>query len=208
MPTKNKTPSAEVMSAMADSIRIFYQDHKDSFSPDERRVVESLPAKAYILNEMDQAELDVLYRSIRHLWVGISGEDPELSSSNQDAKNLDGSYWFLPGGVMVAGYNHFTAAKNHKSMICAILDINPIVFEQLLSRQNSDDVIALLLARGGVRTLINRDRNEVVMQTNEESWPWVKGKLEKMYHKNKIAKVIDLSQPYEGWESGVTIRVK
>jgi hypothetical protein len=92
-------------------------------------------------------------------------------------------------------------------MICSLLDINPIVFEQMLSRQNTSDVIALIVTRGGIRTLIDRQKSEVIMQTNEESWPWVKEKLEKMYHKNKIAKVIDLSVPYTGWESGVTIRI-
>ena len=208
MANGNKVPSAEVISAMADSIRIFYQDHKEEFSPSEKRIVESLPAKTYILNEMDQSQVNVLYRSIKHLWVKISGEEPNLSSSNDDAQNLDGVYWFLPGGVLISGYNHFTAAKDHKAIVCAILDINPIVFEQMLSRQNSDDVISLLVTRGGVRTLINRDKSEVVMQTNEESWLWVKDKLEKMYHKNKIAKVVDISLPYEGWTSGVTIRIK
>ena len=204
----DKSPSPEVIAAMADSIRIFYQDNKGEFSPSEKRIVESLPAKAYILNEMDQPQVDVLYRSIRHLWKRISGQEPDLSSSNQDAKNLDGVYWFLPGGILISGYNHFTAAKEHKAVICALLDINPIVFEQLLSRQDPEVVIALLVTRGGVRTLIDRDKGEVVMQTNEESWPWAKEKLENMYHKNKIAKVIDVAMPYEGWESGVTIRVK
>jgi hypothetical protein len=203
----NKTPSAETVAAMADSIRIFHQDNKDTFSSEEKKIVENLPSKTYIINEMSQAQLDLLYRSIKHLWMTASGENPDLSISNDDAINLDGVYWMLPGGILISGYNHFTAAKNHKAMICSLLDINPIVFEQMLSRQNTSDVIALIVTRGGIRTLIDRQKSEVIMQTNEESWPWVKEKLEKMYHKNKIAKVIDLSVPYIGWESGVTIRI-
>lgn len=204
----NKTPPAAAMAAMAESIRIYYRDHADAFSPDEKRVIENLPSRGYIANEMDQPQLDVLNNSIRHIWKAISGGEPELEMSNPDAENLDGAYWFLPGDAMVSGYNHFTAAKDHKAMICAILDINPLVFEQMLSKQDHEAVIALLVARGGVRMLVDRAESRVAMQTNEESWLWAKGKIERMYHKDKIVKIIDLSQPYEGWQSGVTLRIK
>jgi len=156
---------------------------------------------------MDDSQRDVLYRSVRHIWKGMTGNEPEFASEHSDSKDLDGSYWMMPGGVLITGFNHFQAAKENRILVCSILNINPLVFEKLLASGDTGEVINLIIARGGVRTLISREKSEVVMQTSEASWPWVKDKLEKMYHKNKIAKVLDLSKPYDGWTSGVTIRV-
>lgn len=206
MPIHNMTPAPEVLVAMVDSILIFNEDHGESFDDADKRLIENLPSKNYILREMNDAQMDILYRSMRHLWQKMTGKDPEFESSNPDAVNIDGSYWMMPGGVLLAGFNHFQAAKENKLLICSILDINTFVFEKMLASGDTGDIISLILARGGVRVLINREKNEVVMQTSESSWPWVKNKLERMYHKSKIAKVIDLSRPYEGWTSGVTIR--
>ena len=203
----NKAPEPEVLVAMIDSIKIFYIDHESAFSVSEKRLITSLPAKSRILNDMDESQMDVLYRSVRHIWQSMVGKDPEFESENKDATDLNGSYWMMPGGILLHGYNHFQAAKENKLLVCSLLDINPLVFEKLIASCNTGDIISLILARGGVRTFISRERSEVVMQTNESSWTWVKNKLEKMYHKNKIAKVVDLSRPYEGWISGVTIRV-
>jgi hypothetical protein len=208
MPHPNKAPDIEALVAMVDSIRIFSEDNGDLLSDSENKLVENMPSKNYILYKMNDAERDVLYRSVRHIWQKITGKDPEFESTNQDAVNLDGVYWMLPGGVIISGFNHFQTAKENKLLICSLLNINTMVFEKLLASGNPNEIISLILARGGVRTLINREKSEVVMQTNESSWPWVKQKLEKMYHKNKTAKVVDLSRPYQGWQSGVTIKIK
>ena len=202
------TPSPESLAAMIESIRLHYDDHEEAFGAAEQKLVDSLPVRNYVINEMNDAQRGVLFRNIRHLWVGITGKEPDATQGSAEAHNLNGSYWMLPGGVLVSGFNHFQAAKDNRLMICALLDINPIVFEKMVGAGNPHDVISLILARGGVRVIIDRDSSTVTMQTNEDSWLWVKDKLERMWHKNKIAKVLDLSKSYEGWESGVTIRVK
>ena len=208
MSPTNKTPSPESLSAMIDSIKVFFSDHEHEFDKADKRIVESFPSKARILEDMDDSERDVMYRSVRHLWVKMTGKEPEFESVGSSDKYLDGAYWMLPGGVLIAGYNHYMAARDNKFFICSMLDINPLIFEKLLLAGDVNGAIGIIVARGGVRVLINRGKKEVVMQTNEASWPWVKGKLDKMYHKNKFAKVVDMKQPYEGWESGVTIKVK
>lgn len=205
MPEQYQTPVPDAIAAMVDSIRIFSEDNETAFDKNEKRLVDNLPSKTYILNKMSDAELDVLYRSIRHLWKSMTGGEPEFATKNNDAVNLDGVYWMLPGGVLLSGFNHFQTAKNNKLLVCSMLDINPLVFEKMLASGNVEEVISLILARGGVRVLINRNKSEVIMQTNESSWPMVKNKIEKMYHKNKFVKILDLSQPYKGWESGVTL---
>lgn len=207
MPKPNKAPAPEALVAMIDSIRVFYADHEEAFSIPEKRLIDSLPSRNRVIHDMDETQRDVLYRSVRHIWTGMTGKDPEFESENQDAKDLDGVYWMMPGGVLLSGFNHFQTAKENRILVCSILNINPLVFEKLLASGDTGEVINLVISRGGVRTLINRAKSEVVMQTSESSWPWVKEKLERMYHKNKIAKVIDLSKPYDGWSSGVTIRV-
>jgi hypothetical protein len=207
MPEQNKTPTPDALAAMVDSIRVFSEDNVTSFDEKEKRLVDNLPAKTYILYKMNDPERDILYRSIRHIWKIMTGEEPEFTSKNQDSINLDGVYWMLPGGVLLSGFNHFQTAKNNKLLVCSMLDINTMVFEKLLASEKVEEVISLILARGGVRVLIDREKSEVVMQTNESSWPWVKQKLERMYHKHKIAKILDLSKPYEGWTSGVTLNI-
>jgi len=204
----NDMPSPEALAAMVDAIRVFRDDHADSFGPGEARLVDSLPARNRIVHDMDDAQRDALYHSVSHLWEGMTGGKPDFESSNRDAADLDGAYWMMPGGVLLAGYNHFQAAKENRILVCSMLHINPLVFEQMLASGDVNEVIGLVLARGGVRVLIDRARGEVVMQSTEDSWPWVKDKLERMWHKDKIAKVVDLSQPYEGWKSGVVVRVK
>ena len=206
MPQPNKAPPPESLSAMIDSLRVFFADHESQFGKAEKRIVDNFPTKSRI-DEMSEAEQDVVYRSVRHLWKEMSGKEPEFESVGSEDKHLDGAYWMLPGGVLVSGFNHFMAARDNRMLVCSMLDINPLVFEKLISSKDVNGVIGLVIARGGVRVLISRDKHEVVMQTNESSWPWVKGKLEKMYHKNKFAKVVDLKQPYEGWKSGITIKV-
>ena len=203
-----ETPCPEALAAMVDAIRVFFADHGDAFGKSEARLVESLPSRNRILHDMDDAQRDVLYRSVKHLWKGMSGSEPEFESQNTDAADLDGAYWMMPGGVLLMGFNHFQAAKDNRILVCSLLNINPLVFEQLLASGSVDEIVGLVLARGGVRVLIDRGKSEVVMQTGEESWPWVKDKLERMWHKNKIAKIVDLSQPYEGWKSGIVVRVK
>jgi hypothetical protein len=208
MPNLNTPPTPETLSAMIDSIKVYYADNEKTLSQEEQKLVASLPTKNRIVYDMDDSQREVLYRSVRHIWKEMTGKEPDFQTENKDAENLDGAYWMFPGGILVSGFNHFQAAKENKLLVCSMLDINPIVFEKMIAAGDPNEVIMLLIARGGVRTLINREKSEVIMQTNEESWPWVKDKLEKMYHKNKIAKVVDLSQPFEGWETGVTVRVK
>jgi hypothetical protein len=203
-----ETPSPEVLASMIESIKIHYEDHSSSFDTSDTKIVSALPSRNFVLNEMDDAKRDILYRSVRHLWKRMTGKDPNLSVGSNDAHNLNGAYWLLPGGIIVSGFNHFQTIKENKLLFCSLLDINPIVFERMLVSGDVHEIIGLVISRGGVRMLVDRSKQSVIMQTTEASWPWVKSKLEKMYHKHKRAKVLDLSKPYEGWVSGVTIDVK
>lgn len=207
MPNPNKAPYPDALASMVDAIKVFYADHPQEFDAKDKKLIDSLATRTRIVEDMSDADRDVMYRGVKHLWVKMTGGNPEFESGGGDAKHLNGAYWMLPGGALLAGFNHFQAAKENKFLICSMLDINPIVFEKLLSAGDPHEVIGLVLARGGVRTLIDRANHKVVMQTNEESFPWVKGKLEKMYHKNKFIKIVDLSKPYVGWESGVLMQV-
>ena len=203
-----ETPSPEVMASLVESIKIHYVDHKDSFDKADSKLAENLPSRNFIENEMDSPQMDLLFRSVRHLWKRMTGKEPNMSVDNKDATLLDGVYWLLPGEVIVSGFNHFQTAKENKMLFCSLLDINPLVFERMLVSGDVQEVIGLIISRGGVRVLVDRNEHSVMMQTSESSWIWVKSKLEKMYHKHKKAKIVDLSKPYNGWTSGVTIDVK
>ena len=78
MPEQYQTPVPDAIAAMVDSIRIFSEDNETAFDKNEKRLVDNLPSKTYILNKMSDAELDVLYRSIRHLWKSMTGGNLNL----------------------------------------------------------------------------------------------------------------------------------
>jgi hypothetical protein len=52
---------------------------------------------------------------------------------------------------------------------------------------------------------VDKDHSIVICQTNEDSFPWVRNKLMKMYHQTKVVKIIDLKSKYEGWKSGINM---
>jgi hypothetical protein len=205
----NNIPSAQEMVALIDSIRLSAKSRE--VDKDVAKMIENLPSSQPVLNDMDETQLGLLYETVGHIWRKLSGQkisDVSIEHHPTDMDKLDGNYWFLPGGMMLHGFNHFSIAKSHRDLICRLLDINPFVFEHKLGSQDHNDLIWLVLSCGGVRVMVERGESKIFMQTTEKSWPWVRDKLKKMYHKKRIVKVLDSETPYEGWSSGITVLVK
>jgi len=200
--------SAQELAAFVDSIHMFSKEQ--DIDKDIANMIANLPSTRSITMEMDQVQLRLLRETVGHIWRKLSGNkltDVKVEQQSTDMGQLDGNYWFLPGEVLLHGFNHFSIAKNHRDLICRLLDINPFVFEHNL-QSNPDRLIWLVLSHGGVRTIVDRGKSAIYMQTIESSWPWVRDKLKKMYHKKRLVKVLDPNIPYEGWSSGVSVVVK
>ena len=168
-----------------------------------------LPSRKYILGHLSPTELIILFENVQDIWKTITGENipnEEPERSPRSAQDVDGAFWLLPGGVTISGFNHFSAAKRHKNLLCNLLDINPFIFEKKM-HLNPSELIRMIIHHGGVRMHIDRENSRVIAQTNENSWPTTMLKLQKMYHKHKIARILDLSRPYKGWKSGIPILV-
>jgi hypothetical protein len=200
-------PPPEEIAAMIGSIRLFAKDGK--VDGDIRKRIDTLPSDKQ-LADMDAVQVGLLYETVGYLWRKLTGKrisEDRGKEQSTDMDKLDGNYWLLPGEVILHGFNHFSIAKSHRDMICRLLDINPFIFEHAIQK-GTDSLINLVLSKGGVRMMVDRANNTVYMQTSEESWPWARNKLKKMYHRHRVAKVLDPSKPYAGWESGITIIVK
>ena len=203
-----EVPDAETLAAYIDSIKLMAEGSSVDTDRSVKRLVSNLPSRHQVLKAMDDTDKTILYDSVRYVWKKLTGQEiPERAPTDTEKDNvMDGCYWLLPGGVEVHGLNHYSAAKNHRGLVCALLDINPLVFEYKMN-QNPAELIALVAYTGGIRMMVKRNSNSVFMQTTESSWPWARDKIKKMYHANKVVKVLDLSKPYLGWESGVPIIV-
>lgn len=192
---------------LINSILLYYNDHKDEINKELKKSIESLPSEYMIENKLSDVELHMLYKIIRDIWKKITSQDlddVELEQNEDDKRLLSGNYWMLPGGIMIGGYNHFSIAKKHKGMFCSILGLNGWIFEKFIV-SDPDKLIFYIISNGGIRMNVDKDNSIVICQTNEQSFPQVRNKFMKMYHQTKVAKIIDLKIPYEGWKSGINM---
>lgn len=200
----------EQLATLAESIALHVADLGTDVSKDVVKAVESLPSRFFITRKMSKTEIGWLRDKLRQLWKSLTGKDISDYSTlpaPRSAVEYEGNFWLLPGGIAVHAYNHFTAAKKHKAVICSLLDINAFVFERKLSEPPMN-LIAYLLEKGAARVNIDRENSQVIAQCSEGAWPWVREKLRRMVHKKKVAKVLDPTKRYDGWKSGVPIRIK
>ena len=197
------------LAALAETIAVHVSDLGDDIPKDVLKAVETIPSRYFITKKMSKTEIGWLRDKLRQLWKFFTGKDIsdfKTISAPQSAKEYDGNFWLLPGGVCVHAFNHYTAAKKHKGLISSLLDINGFVLERKLAEQPMS-VISYLLKMGAARVHIDRDKSQVIAQCSERAWPWVREKLRRMVHKKKVAKVLDPTKEYEGWKSGVPIRI-
>jgi hypothetical protein len=192
---------------LINSILLYYNDHKESIDKELKKSIESLPSEYMIEHKLSDVEIHMLYKIIRNIWKKITGQELDnvkLEQDNEEKRLLSGNYWMLPGSILLAGFNHFSIAKKHKGIFCSVLGLNPWLFEKFIV-SDPDKLIFYIISNGGIRMNVDKDHSIVICQTNEDSFPWVRNKLMKMYHQTKVAKIIDLKSKYEGWKSGINM---
>jgi hypothetical protein len=203
-------PARDLLASLIGSLQIYRADRGESISPRLRSQIDRLPSRLYVLRKMPQDELPLLEKGLRALWKQAVGKDwpQEKAWSGEHLPHLDGDFWLLPGEILIGGFNHFSAAKQNKQMVCALLGINPFLFEQKLHAQDPLETVRLVLEHGGIRFFVDSRKSAVICQCNEESFPMAQRKMRRLVHRRKVVKVLDPTAPYRGWKSGVPIHVE
>ncbi|MFA5314217.1 MAG: hypothetical protein WC375_13025, partial [Methanomassiliicoccales archaeon] len=107
-------------------------------------------------------------------------------------------------GIILHGGNHYTIAKNNMALICTLLHIHAFAMHQYLA-SNPDNIIHLLIKNGAVRIFINKSRKAYFQMTDKTYGEWGKKRVKGLDFQEKTVKVIDPSQPFNGWKSGINI---
>ena len=204
----NKAIEAHLLATYADALRLYRIEHGQNMDSEIGKAVDDFPEERQIV-AMTPSDLELFSETVDFCWRRVTGKHIQREESRQtsDSMFLDGCYWLLPGGVMVSGVNHYSAAKENRGLFCSLLNINPLVFEKRASVE-PNAIVGFLIRSGAVRMMVDREGSKVFCQVSEGSWPWALAKLTKMYHKTKIARVLDDKKEYTGWESGVPVGVK
>ena len=198
--------SPEYLATLLEAIRLQVTSNPRLDKATKDRIAD-LPSRHQALH-MGGVEIELALKPVKEIWKQLTGSNPPADhiGAPQSTKDLDGNFWLLPGGILVRGYNHYTAAKKNKGMFCSLLGINPFVFEHRLASA-PNGLIQTLLEHGAVRGHIDRDTSRVIFQATSASWITARNKIMRMYHKHRVVKVVDTSRPYRGWDSGIPLLV-
>lgn len=204
--TEDDKPSADVLGSYVESLKLFA---KDNHKIDSRlkSVIDSLPSPASIRGNMSDEEGKLLYETVDWAWKKITGHDivQELQVSKAP-EQLMGNYWMLKNGVILSGENHFTIIKNNLNMFSALLNVGA---NTLLGHMASspDKVIFCVIANGGMRVYVNSKKDFYCQMSAETYSDWGRIKVKHLDFPTKVVKVVDVRQGYNGWESGIPVRL-
>lgn len=200
-------PSVEDIALHVESLKLHLKrgQVKDKDLADK---IDKLPSPKYIIKNFSIEEIRVITETVGYLWKQIANGDILQEVKIKKAPEmLMGNYWILNKGVILNGPNHYTIIKQNMNLFVSLLDINAFAMHDRLA-SNPNDVIKLVLDHGGVRVFIN-DKQESYFQLTDETYSiWGRKKIRKYEFDNKVVKVIDKRQPYKGWGSGITVKIR
>ena len=199
-------PSADELAAYVEALRV----HKKRNKVDDKealQVIDNLPSSTQIRNGFSEEECRILFDSIAFAWKKATGQDlVEESKIINFQDSLEGNYWMIMNGILLSGPNHFTTVKKNMELFRSLLNIHAFVLHEKLSSP-PDELIKTVLDHGGMRIFINRDKRGYFQLTDETYSKWGRNKIKKLDLKDKIVKVIDKSTPYNGWKSGIVVKI-
>ena len=202
----DRLPNGE---ALALQVKVLQMHLKDNPKLNETfaELIKELPSPRQIRQDFSQKECEILYETVEYLWKNIAGEklvpEKELYKAPE---SLQGNYWLLPRGLLLHGLNHYSIAKQNSNLVCSLLGIGPWAFqEHLCSKPNN--LVWLIMNHGGVRLFITKDKRLYAQMSSEGYAKIGRSKIRKLDFKLKVVKLIDLKAPYNGWKSGITIKL-
>jgi hypothetical protein len=202
--SEKKYPTAEEIAAYIDALKIYLK--KDKIKDQSiQKLVQKLPYSDSVRMNFSEEECKLVFETIAYVWNKITGKDlfEDIKITN-DKKGLEGNYWMMINGIMLEGPNHFTIVKRNINLFSTLLNISPFVIHEKLSSP-PDELIKTIISNGGMR-IFGTSNNKLYIQVSDKTYSeWAREKIKKLDAKQKVVKVIDISKPYRGWDSGITV---
>ena len=203
---KEEIPDAKTLALYTETLKSYLRDIPDL---DEQIVelIKSLPSPKKIKRDFSIKECELLFESIGYVWKKITGQ--KLIQENEiinPPESLLGNYWLINNGILLHGVNHYGIIKKNATLICALLNINGFALQEYLSSKPCN-LIKFIIDNGGIRIFVNKDKKLYAQMSPETYGKWGRDKIKKYDFKLKAVKVIDSEAPYNGWKSGITIKL-
>jgi len=201
-----KIPTAEELATYVEALNIHLKNNKVK-DIEIKKVIESLPYPDSIRMKFSEQECKLIFDSIAYAWKKISGQDLfDETKISHAPKGLEGNYWMISGGIILEGPNHFTIVKRNLNLFATLLNISPFVLHEKIASP-PDELIKTILDHGGMRLFITTS-NKLYCQVNAETYSkWARKKVKGLDCKDKTVKVIDVSRPFKGWKTGITVKL-
>ena len=199
-------PSAEEIASYVDALKIYLR--KDKIKDKSlQKIIKNLPYPYSIRMHFSEEESKLVFESVAYVWKLITGKDLfEETKITNYKQGLEGNCWMILNGILMEGPNHFTIVKRNLSLFATLLNISPFVLHQKMASP-PDELIKTIIANGGLRIFGTKD-NKLYCQVSDETYSeWAREKIKKLDFKEKIVKVIDVSKPYNGWETGIIVKL-
>jgi len=201
----NKEISSDKLSSYVESLIAF--SNGSDLDPEINKIIKNFPTPRYIQREMLKSECAVLSEMVRYVWKQITGKD--LLDESKIIENPDfllGNYWMFQSGMLLHGINHFTIIKQYQNILPSLININAFTLQEYLSSE-PEKLIFYIIKNGGVRMFINKNRRAIFQMSPESYGTWAKERIKKYDFHEKNLKIIDLNKEYDGWNSGITIKI-
>lgn len=202
----DKIPKPDQLAVYVESLKTYLQQGQIK-DPSIEHIVTNMPSPRAVQNDFSNEEGIILFQSIQYVWKEITGQDIiEEQKVEHHPERLEGNYWMLNNGVLLNGPNHYTIIKDNAHLFSTLLRIDPfVIHEQLAGKPNS--IIKTILDYGGMRIFVNKNQVAYFQLSAETYRIWGLKKIRKLDIKEKNVKVIDTSMSYDGWNSGITVKL-
>ena len=199
-------PSADLLSTYVEALKT-YLENSHNINKELKKIISNLPSAKKVKNDFSETEAEILYESVGYAWKKITGQDIAKSLDKKSApKTLFGNYWMLKNGILLKGINHFDIIKRNMDMFCSLLKLHPFTMHQYMA-SSPNKLIQYVLRNGGVRIFIDKDRNAFFQMSENTYSRWGRAKVKGFDFHSKTVKVIDFHSTYNGWKSGINIKL-
>lgn len=203
---RDRMPDGEQMALYVKTLKQYIKDNPN-VNEEWINLIDRMPSPRQIRQDFSIQEIKVLYETVEYLWKKITNNpiipDKEVISAPE---TLMGNYWMFNNGILLQGINHYDIIKRNTGLICSLLDINGMTLQEYLC-SHPNKLIYFIIKNGGLRLFITKDKRLYAQMSAKTYGKFARNKIRKLDFKNKVAKVIDLKAKYEGWASGITIKL-
>lgn len=203
---EDRMPDGEQMALYVQTLKQYISDNP-KVNEQWIEIIERMPSPRKIRQDLSLQEIKLLYETVEYMWTKITGNklipDEEIINAPE---TLMGNYWLTNNGILLHGINHYDIIKRNAQLICSLLDISGMALQEYLG-SHPNKLIHFIIKNGGIRLFITKDKRLYSQMSPKTYGKFGRNKIRKLDFKNKIAKIIDLKAKYDGWASGINIKL-